>query len=744
MKKTKLTRIVLFALVFCFQQINAQNFIDKYLNDPLVYTTIGNSSDNINKPRDLDFKPNTNELWVVNNGNSSGGNVVVFYNAGQNNQSTQYKKDSHSGHFMPYPSALAFSNIGEWASSNELKSTALWSADTNVFARVFQNNWVTGYPLGSHLDMLHQSPFSMGIAHDTLKTYWVFDGWNSNICKYDFNVDHSPGYDDHSSGKIWRYTDVTVSRAVGIPSHMVLDKSSRWLYIVDAGNKKLIRINTSTGNIGGNLLAPNETLSLYKSVTGATQETIDTYTSQPTGIDYSNNRLIVSDYTTGDIRVYDTSIPTPTLMGIISTGQSGIMGVKIGTDGKIWFVNNTLNTVVRIDPLPVITDAAIVEITSPFVDNSRINYYSPAYNSCNGSISPGVILKNNGTTALTSAVINYKVDTGSNVTFNWTGNLSAGATVAVVLPNSSIPSGEHKITVNSSSPNGLTDLNPLNDAKDGYFRNKDQAMTLPFVEDFSNPSFPPSGWSYMGYNKYCNMSRSNSVGGYGLSSESLKMNNYSGAENITGQKDYFLSPRIDFSNASEITFLTFDLAYAQRNTSSTDQLDLSISNDCGATWTSVYNKSGNALSTTSPVGSAYTPAPQDWITEQIDLGQYQGEQEVMFLFTTNSNWGNNLYLDNINISTISTVGIKEDNHLESVKIYPNPSTGKLTIEGLGSENRYKDIVVTNIMGQQIMNVLQVNSNSLTLDLSDYVSGAYFISIKTETSSVVKKIIISKN
>ena len=131
-----------------------QTFIDKYLTDPLVYTTIGTSTNNINQPKDLDFKPNTNELWVVNYGTTTGGTNVIFYNAGLPTQTSVYKKDSHTSHFMRFPPALAFSDIGEFANVSEIQSTAggtstfmgpgLWSADTNIFARVYQNNWVSG------------------------------------------------------------------------------------------------------------------------------------------------------------------------------------------------------------------------------------------------------------------------------------------------------------------------------------------------------------------------------------------------------------------------------------------------------------------------------------------------------------------------------------------------------------------------------------------------------------------------
>ena len=60
----------------------AQNYVDHYLTDPLTFTTVVSSANSVSQPRDLDFKPNSNELWVVNYGNSNGGNMVIVYNAG--------------------------------------------------------------------------------------------------------------------------------------------------------------------------------------------------------------------------------------------------------------------------------------------------------------------------------------------------------------------------------------------------------------------------------------------------------------------------------------------------------------------------------------------------------------------------------------------------------------------------------------------------------------------------------------
>ena len=728
----------------------SQNYIDKYLTDPLVFTNIATSADGINQPRDLDFKPNSMELWVVNYGNNQGGTNVIIYNAGLPNQSSQLKKDSHSGHFLMYPSAIAFSDIGEWGSASEIKNTAnaastfmgpgLWSADTNIFAKVFQNNWQTGFPLGSHIDMLHQSPFSMGIAHETGKTYWVSDGWNGNLCKYDFVMDHGPGYDTHSAGKIWRHTDVSILRAVGIPGHMVMDKVSKWLYIVDAGNKKIFRVNTNTGTIGGNLVAPNEPLATYKSVTGATQQTIDTYTSQPCGIDYVNDRLIVGDYATGDIKVYNTSGATPTLMGTIATGQPGIMGLKIGYDGKIWFVNKTLNTVVRIDPSTASNDASVTEIISPAVINFEGNYHSPAYDVCGSSITPVVKVQNMGSNILTSLTVAYKVDGGSVTTYAWAGSISPNAVVTVTLPSSSVTNDKHKLEVYTSNPNGSADGNPLNDKKEGGFRSKDPLVSLPYLEDFSLTTFPPAGWSYIGFNKFCPMSRESSIGGFGSNDGCLKMDNTSGAVDISGQTDFFLSPRFDLTSSGPGTNLEFDVAYAQYSNSSNDKLNVKVSVDCGISWTSVYNKGGSPLSTASPSNSIFYPEAWEWRTDTVNLDAYLG-QEILLLFTATSNFGNNLYLDNIKINHVSTVGVKEEEKNSSVILFPNPSTGILTIRS--SDESISNVELYDVLGQNLKDGLTIRAQGgkTIVDMSDQPSGTYFIKMKTEKGSVVRKVIL---
>lgn len=241
----------------CVSAVMAQsNFLDNYIGAPVTPTVIASfTPQGVLAPTDLDFKPNSNELWIANYGTSNGGSTVIIYNAGLPGQSSEYRKDTHTSHFMIYPSAFAFGDDGFWANTNEIQSTngptstfmgpALWTSDTAIFARVFQQEWVNGYPLGSHYDMLHQSPFAMGIAHDSALAYWVADGYFENLCLYNFVQHHGQGYENHSAGKIYRYLDVPFTRVPEVPSHMVMDKTNGWLYFIDGGPQKIKRMDTN-------------------------------------------------------------------------------------------------------------------------------------------------------------------------------------------------------------------------------------------------------------------------------------------------------------------------------------------------------------------------------------------------------------------------------------------------------------------------------------------------------------------
>lgn len=80
------------------------------------------------------------------------------------------------------------------------------------------------------------------------------------------------------------------------------------------------------------------------------------------------------------------------------------------------------------------------------------------------SVAPIITLKNNGTQVVTSILVTYGIQGTPPALAPWVGVLLPGETVNYTLPYITLPAGEHVFVVASSSPNGLVDDIPENDA----------------------------------------------------------------------------------------------------------------------------------------------------------------------------------------------------------------------------------------------------------------------------------------
>jgi hypothetical protein len=370
------------------------NVIDGYLNSTPEINVISGPGDGVNTPRDLDFHPILSrfELWVINKGTEgSGGSTVRFENVGFADQDSESESDGNAWHFMSLPTGIAFGENENFGTSpgvhdanhdggTPFTGPSLWSSVDEIYAEPSGGN-------GSHLDMLHVSPRSQGIAHEVDNVYWVVDGFNQDIVRYDFAEDHGPGGSFHGDARIRRFADFEIEKdpADHIVSHCVLDKSSGWLYVVDHGNQRVLRMDINSGFIGSTpSFGPFETIQEYRYVVDYTWEVIvDQDLDEPAGIDIVGNRLIVSDHANGDIVVYDTDNDFVEL-GRIETGESGIMGIKVGPWGRVWFVNASTSEVSVIEGNPLLVETTTQEIQwsifpNPVSDELTISLDSPAF-----------------------------------------------------------------------------------------------------------------------------------------------------------------------------------------------------------------------------------------------------------------------------------------------------------------------------------------------------------------------------
>lgn len=93
----------------------------------------------------------------------------------------------------------------------------------------------------------------------------------------------------------------------------------------------------------------------------------------------------------------------------------------------------------------------------------------------------------------------------------------------------------------------------------------------------------------------------------------------------------------------------------------------------------------------------------------------------------------------INIDPLLSV---DDNTLDGFTIYPNPTSGMLTITSASNLINSK-VDIYDVTGRRLMdeiNVKQIDDKRLSVDMSSLSSGAYFISIETNSNKIVKQII----
>ncbi|MDQ3110405.1 MAG: PKD domain-containing protein [Bacteroidota bacterium] len=174
------------------------------------------------------------------------------------------------------------------------------------------------------------------------------------------------------------------------------------------------------------------------------------------------------------------------------------------------------------------------------------------------------------------------------------------------------------------------------------------AQQPPYIEGFVSATFLPQGWSLVNPGNQTYFWKRSATVGYN-STESAYFDNFN--YTVNNDQDEMRSMAINFTGYTSLA-MTFDVAYARYNSTRSDTLEVLVSADCGATWTSLYLKGGATLSTAANQTTAFIPTNSQWRTETINISAYAGQNDVLFAFRNHGRHGNNLYVDNINISAV--------------------------------------------------------------------------------------------
>jgi hypothetical protein len=269
------------------------------------------------------------------------------------------KQDGNAWHFMRRPAAMAwgeqalFASCGESLTDNyedvdiPYAGPALWSSDPSVFG-------VKPLPgqNGTHLDMLHETPYCMGIAHEQGNAFWAFNGDAGSLDRVDFHAPHQIGGEDHADGEVHRYVAGQLLRVAEVPSHLAYDSTRGLVYVADTGHGRIVSVDPSSSTPGADIDVW-EQLQGSGEMDGATlRELVPPGTlQQPSGLWLAEDTLYVSDNATSQVHAFDTS---GNLQKSWDTAllPGSLAGLTLGPDGLLYLANLQTGRVHRFDPAP--------------------------------------------------------------------------------------------------------------------------------------------------------------------------------------------------------------------------------------------------------------------------------------------------------------------------------------------------------------------------------------------------------
>lgn len=512
--------------------------------------------------------------------------------------------------------SLAASNVN--LAVDPIKRTSLGGADAWDPAS-YLNFWVGDEVSGKHVLGYAQFPGSGFDADDGVFCNYLSFGTSScNITSYNkgrtmvhevghyFGLFHIWGDEDNCSGDDFRSLSDAGSIVV-LPGNLY--------NLPGQGNT-----NTDIGD------TPNQSASTTSCLTGTVT---DVCTSLASGKMYQN----YMDYTPDNCYSLFTNKQVERMEWILDNQRSSF---KTSLGGTL-----PLNTItLDVSPYEPVNPGGVEAIGC-----SSFEY--PSVLACPGSLKPKIRIRNNGTQNIISLIVGLKINGVAQVPLpvSIAGiDLAFGETMVVNFPSIAATGGTYALQFYTYNVNGLSnDLVPANDTLTTSLHIADGSY-LPAFEGFENLPFPSLNWSLYNPDGDASWKRFN-VGSN--SSSAMFIDNFS--KNNTGLIDELRTPKFLLPNTDSV-IISFDLAH-KNYPDVNDSLSVLVSNDCEASWTTVYTKSGDSLATAGSSTAAYlSPGVDDWKNQKITIGGgLVSTGQIIVAIRNTGDYGNNIFIDNINI-----------------------------------------------------------------------------------------------
>ncbi|MBL0743767.1 T9SS-dependent choice-of-anchor J family protein [Chryseolinea lacunae] len=288
------------------------------------------------------------------------------------------------------------------------------------------------------------------------------------------------------------------------------------------------------------------------------------------------------------------------------------------------------------NPAPVANDLGIKTVVSP------------REGECSTPVLPTLEIRNYGSNNIASARIQLKKNGVPIETkdFTFVPALSPLQTTTVSFSSIIFPGGTSTVAFEVLLTNSTTDGLSTNNTEQQSVA-VPNSINIPFLENFNAL---PSTWAIDNPDQKVTWTLATTpVNG---TNKAMVMQFFNYEDNL-GEIDLLVTPTFDLSTAPA-ALLKFDVAYARFQTNN-DGLKVVLLNNCNTDVTQgivLYDKAGSTLATVASATTEFTPSsPEQWRTEQIDLSGYIGQKNLQIAFVGVNDWGNNLYLDNVSLTT---------------------------------------------------------------------------------------------
>ena len=173
-----------------------------------------------------------------------------------------------------------------------------------------------------------------------------------------------------------------------------------------------------------------------------------------------------------------------------------------------------------------------------------------------------------------------------------------------------------------------------------------------------------------------------------------------------------------------------------------DYFQVSVSDDGGSSFTPLCGKyTSTGTADQDPGQPLYDGVMSSWILEEMNLNNYIGSTimlKVIFISDAGVQM-DGFYMDDLIVEIINPNGIEEISALNSIQVWPNPAVNELSIRSVIGKNTFAIYDNTG----RIVKTGTLNQGNNKLQVDDFASGNYILSIKNENESKNFKISIIK-